>query len=494
MPDPDEALCGMMAIERMHGGAPSAFLWGQNYGFSYFEVEIAARAFALLGPSTAVLKASMLVPFSLGLVLLFLWVRRVHGTKAAWVAALLLLFAPPWFSWSLKARGGYVTAFVLAQLALLVATTRPKSDLARLGRLAAIGACAAMIALAQVLWLLPLLPFLWFSREAGAEPAPRRAMPWGVLFAIAGAVAGPLLVHWVAGSVQVWHAPDFQADVRPWETTSQLPERLFVFFTGRFLFGHALEASLVAKLTSAAWLALLCAGVALAVATRRGPGRATAATAIVAMLGTFAATALMSLVHLGPRYLLPVAECVALLGARAFDPAVASVASTAVPRIGRLTRGLAALALALGVAYAVDTHDAPQRSPIFELSSAERASLDGVVRDLEHAGVAHAYVLHGMLEWTLMFESKGRITARYVTLQDRHPEYAFAVDAARASGKRAALVGRDSDILQIKDLLRLFLEQRGIDPNRLIVRDDRWYYFLDPTPQLLKEAQFRLSK
>ena len=157
-------------------------------------------------------------------------------------------------------------------------------------------------------------------------------------------------------------------------------------------------------------------------------------------------------------------------------------------------RFVASIVIALGFAYAIDDYRASQRSPIFELSAAERRSLDHVIRDLEHAGVENVYVLHGMLEWTLMFESKGRIAARYVTLRDRRPEIALAVDAARASGKRVALVGRDSDILQIRDLLRLFLEQRGFDPNRLITHDDRWYYFLDPPAPLLAEATFRMSQ
>ncbi len=484
MPDPDEALIGMMAIDRMHGGAPSLFLWGQNYGFSLIEVEIAARAFSLLSISTAVLKGSMLVPFVAGVIWLAVWMRRMHGARAAWIAGALVVLCPAWFSWSLKARGGYLTAFAFAQLALVIATWRTDRRAARAVRLALIAACAGLVSLAQVLWLLPMLAFLWLDRRDDRE----RLLPWRAVAGSIGAVLAPLATHTLGGTLVAWHSPDFSADVRPVETTLHLPHTLFTFFTGRFLFGHATEASIIACVTSVAWLALLAVAAAFSLATRRGT---TVRSASFALIATCFASSFMSLVHLGPRYLLPVAECVALLAARAFDPAVAAAAPAA---LGRAVRFVASIVIALGFAYAIDDYRASQRSSIFELSAAERRSLDHVIRDLEHAGVENVYVLHGMLEWTLMFESKGRIAARYVTLRDRRPEIALAVDAARASGKRVALVGRDSDILQIRDLLRLFLEQRGFDPNRLITHDDRWYYFLDPPAPLLAEATFRMSQ
>lgn len=117
--DADEAVVGLMALQ-MPGELP-AFYWQQAY-LGTLEPLTAWVIFALVGPSTAALKAVPALYSLLFIGLLYLAARRAFGAGAALLAALYLAVPPSFFAaWSVKARGGYPEALALGTVCLLAA-------------------------------------------------------------------------------------------------------------------------------------------------------------------------------------------------------------------------------------------------------------------------------------------------------------------------------------------------------------------------------------
>lgn len=117
--DSDEAVVGLMARHLLHGQF-SVFFWGQPYGGS-LEAIFTAGLFAVLGPSTLVLK---LVPLGLdaaATVVVWRVARRTIGEPLAGPAAALFWIWPAAFVWSsVKAQAFYGAALLAAVVILLL--------------------------------------------------------------------------------------------------------------------------------------------------------------------------------------------------------------------------------------------------------------------------------------------------------------------------------------------------------------------------------------
>lgn len=480
MANPDECLLGRMALERLRGGPPSCFVWGQNYGLSFFEVELAALAMSWFGPSMAVLKGSMLVPFSLGASLLAAWLRRAHGDRAAWVGGLLIPSCPGLLPFSTQIHGGYLTAFAFAQFALWLLETAPQSGISRFLRLAAFSTSLGVVALGQPIWLPFVFVVAWLHRDRSASWLVRAA-PLALALALAA------IVKHLAFDPTAHHVADPFAQSRPWDQLLALPERLMIAFSGRHVLNLATATTTISTIAAVVWIALLVVAAAHVFATLRAAWMKTDATGIagvVTSLVLLAAITGVNEIAFGPRYLLPVLEATVVLAARLFDDRFSRFA----PRLLRGGRVIVALAAISGAASVLEAvRDPRQTSPLFELSEAEKRSLDATIADLRAAGVEHAFVINGMLQWTVMFESKGEIVTRCWWQIDRRMDFPPRVDRALREGKPTAIVGRD-----VLSLVREFAKSRGIE-DRLVVHDERWYHILNPDEDLVKAMNFRLS-
>lgn len=119
MIEADEAAVGLQALHILRGERP-IFFPGQAY-LGNFESYLVAGAFALFDVSPYTLK---FVPFAFGLIFIFLSFQIgkeiFQNERVGFLAALVAALAPVYFvMWSMKARGGFIEALVLAQLALL---------------------------------------------------------------------------------------------------------------------------------------------------------------------------------------------------------------------------------------------------------------------------------------------------------------------------------------------------------------------------------------
>jgi hypothetical protein len=116
----DEATVGLMAKHIASGTNFPIFFYGQNY-MGAFEAYVAALLFAALGVSVFTLK---LVPAIFSVALLFvvylLANRLFNGRVAILSTALVAVPSAFFFSWALKARGGFIEHVILSLLILLV--------------------------------------------------------------------------------------------------------------------------------------------------------------------------------------------------------------------------------------------------------------------------------------------------------------------------------------------------------------------------------------
>jgi hypothetical protein len=216
----DGAVIGLMALQLLHHGQLTAYMWGQSYGGS-LEAVLTTAVFAVAGVGTSQLLAT--TAFSSCLCAIALWRagRRIVGEPAAQIGALAFWVWPASFLWrSLKPGGTYMIALAIALCAVgALARIRQGDDGWR-----RCGTAGVWCGLA--LWSSPMSLELLIPAALWCFPEVRRL--GRRLFVIAaGAIAGglPILVF---GATHDWsnlHMPSYRADL-----LTDFPDRLRQFF------------------------------------------------------------------------------------------------------------------------------------------------------------------------------------------------------------------------------------------------------------------------
>ncbi len=172
-----------MAKHTATGTELPVFFWGQSYGFSLMETLPAAAAFRVFGVGPLVLFLTMFGLFLCGLWLYEGGFKNITESRA-WgrVLTLCLGLLPVWIIWSFKARGGYLSAFILGGLLLRLVTSRGFKG----PRACLVGCSVGLLFFAQPLWLVGFLPLLLipFTRGAGLKEGvilPHLLPPFGHL-------------------------------------------------------------------------------------------------------------------------------------------------------------------------------------------------------------------------------------------------------------------------------------------------------------------------
>ena len=156
----DECVLGLMAKHIAEGREFPFYFWGQSYGFCWVEAGLVAIAIKLFGVSLFALKMPMLILWTFGCVFFYAamaqWTHRIYGF---WITC-LLIFSPAWMGWSMRARAGYITAFLLSTIVLFVLAQSGGQSLKK--RATWIGILLGFIFFAQPIYLLGLLPLLFY--------------------------------------------------------------------------------------------------------------------------------------------------------------------------------------------------------------------------------------------------------------------------------------------------------------------------------------------
>ena len=415
--DNDEAVLGIMARHMAAGDGFPLYFAGQNYGLAIFETAPLALAFAVFGESTEVVALTMLALFCAGVLAHGAALTNLAG-NAAWgrMLAFALALLPGWIVWSLKARGIYVSGFLLSGLALVLLTRPEPSRRDLLGA----GALLGLVGLVQPLWLSVCLPFLFLVRRPVREVVAAGALS-GLIWIL------PLVF---APSVDPYWQP------RPFENLmverlSSLPAMLLRAFSGReWPHDPGLGATLVGVTAALAFFSLI---VVMAVEALRRRSRLAVVVALAMCASIMHIVALRVWV---PRYFLP---CTVL-----------SVIAVAVwlklndipfRRAARLTAVATVVTLAL-VALRVG---AP-RGGSGGVEVPAEDDLRALIADLEDDGIRGVYAQTSDIQWQILFYGQERIPTRGTSSEDRYPQFPAAVAEAERAGEATTYV---ADVRQL---------------------------------------------
>jgi len=493
-----------MSAEIAHGRWPGLYFWGQSYGLAFVEAALAAPPIRALGATALALKAPMLLLWLGGALLLAQAGLRAGGRAGAVATLAVLLVDAGWASWSLKARGGYLTAWVLAGGLLALLGHRSGWRLRREGHALPAGALAAAIALAQPLWLLAVGPALAWA--VGADRQPLRALlrvSAGAVLLFAALAPGGL----VEGALGV--GPSRAATTPgdgifvlsdPSGAASALRGRVSTAGSGGFFMDRALDlgpwSSALGAAHAAGTLALLLSPFAALALGRR------ALAGALAPLAAGAALVLAFSVAIGPyayghRYLLPLST---LLAAGAGRGAVAwtwprlrsrRAAPDATVRAApsRAARAVAWACVLAAIGTAIPAFLEHRRLSVTGAVLPEDGrALAELIARLEAKGVAAVYSSSSLLPWTLVYLTEGRLPARWIAARDRVPWSVAAVERARAEGRRTAFVALTTvEPAALEDVLRA----SGVPPGGAVTVGGRYVVVLDPSFELLARVGFQ---
>lgn len=485
--DGDEAVVGLMARHLCEGRRPAVFFYGQRYGLALVEAGAGATFFAAFGESIASLKAAMLVIWALGWLFAVLTVRRLWGNRAAVVAAALLATCPAWGAWSMKARGGYVTAFAFAQAAVwLTATSASACEPLRRLRALALGLCAGVVFLAQPFWLPAMAPHLWRIRRRWSSPGGIAAAALGLLVVVV-----PAYLLSPDESSNYWLPPTFS---RPdgLFALKQLPYRVWAHFTGAY-FINARYADAGGWIDASGWLwsaALAWLLTSWVLHRRTGAVDPFQRACLLSALATLALSLFVKVDWFGFRYLLPMSAFAAMAAAGELSRrlggasgAGGSRAAAAIVLAAMLVAGAGA-----GWQFRKIPFDGTSAGPAIPERRAQAMLVESLLAD----GIHHVYVEDPLLQWNIMFASGGRITARWKDPRDRRPEYPRRVDAALRAGEPVALV---DDVWKVPpDEVEEFLRVTGHVDLKPRVVADRFFVLPGVTEDLIRATDFRLGE
>ncbi|MCB2188070.1 MAG: discoidin domain-containing protein [Deltaproteobacteria bacterium] len=185
----DESIPGLMALDMLEGHFPLVY-WAHPY-LGSLDALAAAALFKVFGPSTLMLRVSVLVFF--GIYAVFAWklAQEATGRRFPWYLAIFLVIPPLALSeYSLSTIGGYTHTLALGTV-LLYLTSRllVTEDPARRRRLYVAWGLVAGLGLWTFLMIVPYLAtclLVLFLKDRGAFF--RRDLLWGLAALVVGSL------------------------------------------------------------------------------------------------------------------------------------------------------------------------------------------------------------------------------------------------------------------------------------------------------------------
>jgi hypothetical protein len=470
--DGDEAILGLAAVQLLEGRTLPVFFPGQRYGFSLLEAGAGAASFWIFGVSEPALRGAMLLLWTLGAVFTVWAVRELAGRRATLPAVALVVFCPAWGLWSTKARGGYVTAFLLTGVLLhLVARTRARPSGSTAASVA-LGACAGLLLFSQPLWLLSLAPLLGLAAytQRGGERVAAAAGFGAAVAVLYGASRASTFVYTAA----------LLRDVDVLRALSALPARVWVCLSGLHISTTSPSLGPLTAVAGTAWCSLLLATLGWAGARLARTRRLDVVTALAFGVVAVLAGSLAIGAEFAFRYLLPIATPLAV---------VSAIGWCSIPAL----RGRLATALGVGAVTLVGMGAFIEQAALArhaDGSAPEPARVRALVEALAERGIAHVYSSDPLFQWNLMFASHQRVLARWLPATDRMPDIPPAVDRARREGRPTALVGLVAD----PDRGAEVVSQLRADGHAAELVAGRFVVLERPSAELLRSLGFELDE
>lgn len=428
--DGDECVLGLMAKHLVEGKEFPIFFYGQAYGLSTVEAAVGGLAFLIAAPDAVPLKLAMLALWTAGCLCCFLAFARPYGVNRSFLITLLIVLAPSWAVWSMKARGGYLTAFVAMGALLYLLSRTNNGEQGRPLRWVVIGVLTAIIYLAQPMWLVGALPVLTYRLVSSRK--------FLVVLSYGAGLAGAMILILLVGLSRehlVWDLPRL-GNQALLGTLPNLVVKIYVNLTGFYHLGTAMEPGPVTSASAYVWMALLIA--LTLVQLGRIVLRKYHLWSHLFCLATLS-TLCVHWVVLGSshaRYLLPLSTLMAFwVGAELTDSARRS------RFVERLTIGFVLGMLSIGAVSMTEFRHFLFIRPTLAHGVSEAERLDALIHYLQSKRVRHAFSTNAMLQWQISFYSRETVIARWRDEIERYPPYIREINNALKAGETIAIVG-----------------------------------------------------
>jgi hypothetical protein len=454
--DGDEAVVGIMAQDLIAGKNIPIYFYGQQYGFSFFEVVAVAIGVLIFGNTVWALKMGALIIFSVGLSFLF----RLCITKGIgfWITCAIILVIscfPAWLLWAAKPRGGYLTAYAVACILVYIFQCKPRT-------IKTIVASSLLLAIgihAQVLLMLPVAVYYagWIMQRKKVRIIVGSGL---VLIVCLILVKLPAYLN-----EEVWKVP-LAFKIRPKNLTVTISEMPRLVFGSYF---YELTFPLAKKL---AWIGgffyFLSGLIIIRMFFKADP--AIRFISIQLIIGGILSFLLISLMVGGVyRYTLGISTAFLMV-------LFLSLVEIARQKKRRSLFLIPMVLLGLSCAYLV------KNVPSFWMRSEKNdmQMYTGLLEHLKKRKIEHIYILDPMMQW--MFNYSG-ISSRSVSVKERIDRYATRVDRCYMDPAcTVALVGF-TGYFNYTDSLNDWNE-------KLTIVNDRFFIYENPEHRHLKAGGF----
>jgi hypothetical protein len=454
--DQDECIMGLMAKHFAEGKTIPFFFYGQNYGFSFVEVVFIRIFYFFFGVTDTAIRLSMLSLWTIGVVFHYKTLKNLSTPTdffKQWLAFLLTLvfiFCPVWAVWSLKARGGYLTAFTLFSVVTYLISGQKQTKTPHL--FALLGLILVLIYQAQPLWLAGLAPilsyFLYQNRQNNLLAAsPFLILGIGLTAAFFFYIKMGLPNYW---SPKVLSLRDF--------SFAPIYKYIYWNFTGSYIY-EFVSPPFITQILSIIFTLLLTivlgfGGFWAIKKENKNP-----------LFYIFCLSVLATLFYKliikdeSPRYLLPLYGGASCLFYTFFEDSVYKKA----------IQNTAYTLIVLGVFSLYSFRK-------MDYEYAPKSVVLATIKQLQNQNTPYVFCRGGALQWSLMFYSKEEIIARCLGNTDRCPTYIERVNTAlENTPRKTAMIGfyqsEDSTLVPITPIARqyyiysepkkAFLQQHG---------------------------------
>lgn len=455
--DGDEAILGLMAKHFWEGKDFPLFFYGQAYGFSFIEMGIISSFYSVFGVTEIALKLAMLSLWTAAILLFYKTLKFIEPEKwtgLAFLITTLFIFSPAFAIWSMKARGGYLTAFLLTHVITYLVFNPNTKD--KMGWSFIIGLLLIFIYQSQPLWLAGLFPLLgWYVlKSKGKFKIPLLSIGLGLGFTFFHFAKQNLSHFWIPSIVGIENIT--------WEAILLIPQQVYQNLTGSYSYGKYFEPILVTEILAIALILFILIATVYSV-IRFLTNRKGFPLLFILTLSVWGTIGYLILTYgTSPRYELPLSGFVFMWMYLLINQ---------LPTL-KFTRIILFIFIGLGAISLFDFKNYHYENKI---------ELSAFIKAIEDKGITHTYCDGGLLQWQIMFYTNERVIARYKPKTDRYPPYVIEVSQAYQNGSNSvAMVGQ-------------FKKTDIPNQNGFQAVNKQYYILENPTDTILKTRGFDLT-
>ncbi len=453
--DSDECIVALMAKHLYQGKELGVFFTGQSYGFSLVESAIISLYYALFGMNDYSVKLAILSMWTVGVVFFYKALLRLSPNQwLAFLITLVFVFSPAWSVWSMKARGGYLTAFALSSVVLYLSFRH--ETITKTFAWFWIGVLFVVIFYSQPLWIPGLAAIVGY--QFWQHKSVKKLLSF-----TAGAL--PLLLVFLFikhHTFDYWKPEVFKISVSALKNVVNIPWLLYDHLHGYYYLEDVYKASLSSKIYACAFIVLMVVVPVVVfyqfVFLKMRDGLFI--YIMIAVLFTLGYTVFLT--SHAPRYMLPLTGFVLLAVYLLLDK-----------NKGYLLKVVVYVPfIVIGAISLVGFKD-------YTFEPYTKQQLLGCIDVLKQHKAYRVFSNDGLLEWQVMYYSDEQIICRETDNVDRVPAYVKLVNEAyKTDCAHTATIDFYGDL-------------KDMEPDKTIMANQKFAIVLCPGIQLLKDMEFQ---